>query len=390
MLLRDSPDHEVGARRHQPLRVVASTSVRHPVGEQVVGLRLPTGLEPVIGTGAGYGTPLPTAFAGDAVPQVILLPLHLPTGELMGALICGRQSDQPLTADEQAFAFDLGVEAGLAIRYARLFAREQEQIESLQRFQELQTSYFSMVAHEMKTPLTVLRTLTPALHQLSDLPDETRREIVEAINGNLARLEWAISSLLDGARLEAGLIVPHPRPLNLASSIRQVVEHISSWLELKRQRVSVKAAPDLPLVLADGSLTEHVITNLLVNAMKFAPEDSTIVVTLQPPGPLPAEQVMQVCVEDEGPGVPPEQQEWIFEKYHSHPATQANGGTGLGLWICREVVRRHGGHIWVEDRPGGGSRFCFTLPLIAEESVVEERSDTELGHEESQLQDLSD
>jgi signal transduction histidine kinase len=94
-------------------------------------------------------------------------------------------------------------------------------------------------------------------------------------------------------------------------------------------------------------------------------------------------------VEDEGPGVLPAQREIIFEKFHAGSplgaAAQANGSAGLGLYICREVVGRHGGEIWVEDRPGGGSRFCFTLPLIAEEGVVEARTGKERTHEESQL-----
>ena len=390
VLLRDPANHEVGAKQHQPLRVAASTSARHPVGEPVADLEVPAGLHPVRGMGAGYATPLPTAFEGDDVRQVILVPLHLPAENVMGAFIYGRQSDQPLTADEEAFALDVAVEAGLAIRYARLFAREQEQVERLHRFQELQMTYFMAVAHDMKTPLTVLTTLVPTLRQLPDLPAESRREIVEAIEGNLARLEWSINSRLMAAKLDSGVVELHPRPLDLASSIRRVVAHISSWLALKDQVVSIQAAPDLPLVRADDSQLEYVITNLLVNATKFGPADSTIVVTLQPTRLQPAEEVMLVCVEDQGPGVPPAQREWIFEKFHAHTTRQTNGGAGLGLYICREVVGRHGGRIWVEDRPGGGGRFCFTLPLVAEEIVADEHADKEIAHAENQLQDPGD
>jgi K+-sensing histidine kinase KdpD len=350
-----------------PLRVVASTTAWHPVGEAVPDLAWLAPLRCVTGTGAGYATPVPPFFGHDAVRQIIILPLTLPSGDVLGAISLGRQSDQPLTAEEQGLVQTLATEAGLAVRNARLYAQEVDQVERLRRFQELQTTYFAALAHEIKTPLTVLRTLLPAVRQWPALADETRREMLEAIDGNLARLEWSINGSLEGAQLEAGVLVLHPHPLQLASAVRQVVARIAPWLDLKRQRVSVSAAPDLPLALADASQLEHVLTNLLVNAIKYAPAASTIAVELQP-----VAQVMQVCVVDEGPGVPPAERERIFDKFHSAAAAQATGGVGLGLYICRELVHKHGGRIWVEERPGGGSRFCFTLPLAHEEGQDEE------------------
>ena len=284
----------------QQPHVVSSTSAQHTEGEHLAGLEWPTALRRVVGMGAGYATPLPAAFARDPVRQVILATSALPDGATPGAICFGRQADQPLTPDEQAYVQELAAEAGLAIRNARLYARELEQVERLHRFQNLQTTYFAAVAHEMKTPLTVLRTLAPSLRRLPELPDETRREILDAIDGNLARLEWSINGPLKAARLEAGVIVLRPRPLDLVGYIQQVAERLSPWLDLKRQQVLITAARDLPLVLADSSQIDHVIANLLVNAIKYGPDDSTIGVDLQPTG-----EVMQVCVEDEGPGVPP-------------------------------------------------------------------------------------
>jgi two-component system sensor histidine kinase KdpD len=202
------------------------------------------------------------------------------------------------------------------------------------------------------------------------------------------------------AKLDSDVVELHARSLDLASLIRQVVEQMSSWLTLKHESVQLHADPDLPLVRADGSQVEHVISNLLVNAAKFSPPDSLIVVTLAPTTHQTTEKVMQVCVEDQGPGVPQEQREWIFEKFHALPAANANGGAGLGLHICRLVVERHGGRIWVEDRPGGGSRFCFTLPLVDEERVDGESSEDESvtaddaskenAHEKIELQNSGD
>jgi two-component system sensor histidine kinase KdpD len=304
---------------------------------------------------------LPALFVADGVPQVIVVFLRLPAGDMLGAICFGRQTDQPLSADEQVYLQGLAAEAGLAIRNARLYARELEQVERLRRFQELQTTYFSALAHDMKTPLTVLKMLAPSL-RLPDLAEQTRGEILDAIEGNLARLEWSINGPLESVRLEAGAIVLHLRPLDLVRFIRQLVDRIAPWLELKRQQVSIQVDSDLPPVLADGSLLDHVITNLLVNAIKFAPAGTTIQVRLQV-----VEDVMQVGVEDEGPGVPEDRRTRVFDKFYAVGAGAASGGTGLGLYICRELVQMHGGRIWVEERCGGGSRFCFTLAVAGKE-----------------------
>lgn len=344
----------------QQPHIFASTTVQHTEGEQLAGLEWPTARRRVVGMGAGYATSLPAAFHHDPVRQVILASYALPDGSTPGAICFGRQADHPLNPDEQTYVQELTAEAALAVRNAQLYAREVEQVERLHRFQALQATYFAAVAHEMKTPLTVLRTLAPSLRRLLDLPDETRHEILDAIDGNLARLEWSINGPLKAARLEAGVIVLRPRPLELVGYVEQVADRLSPWLHLKRQQVLITAARDLPLVQADGRQIDHIIGNLLVNAIKYGPDDGTIRVDVQPTG-----EVMQVSVEDEGPGVPPEQRERIFDKFHSADAAHATGGAGLGLYICRELVHLHGGRIWVEERPAGGSRFCFTLPLAA-------------------------
>ena len=358
VLLRDPSAREVA--------VAASNSAHHPVGQTTPLIDWQVDTRRAHGTGGGYDRPLVPLFAADGVPQVIAVFLRLPAGDVLGTICYGRQTDQPLQADEQVYLQGLAAEAGLAIRNARLYAREQEQVERLRRFQELQATYFSALAHEMKTPLTVLKMLAPSLRQLGDLPAHTRSEILEAIEGNLVRLEWSINGPLESARLEAGTLTLHLRPLDLVHHIQQVVAHISPWLELKRQQVHIAAGADLPLVLADGSLIDHVITDLLVNAIKFAPGGTTIEMSLQI-----VAGAMQVAVEDQGPGVPRDKRTRIFDKFYAAGAGQGAGGAGLGLYLCRELVQMHGGRIWVEERAGGGSCFCFTLPVVSEQAGEE-------------------
>jgi two-component system sensor histidine kinase KdpD len=286
---------------------------------------------------------------------------------MTGAIAVGRQTDRSLSADEQLFLRSLALEAGLALRNAQLYAREQEQVERLRHFENLQATFFSAAAHELKTPLTVLKTLTPTLRQLAQLSPPTQIEIIETIDQNLGRLELLVNDMLESTRLEAGTIALHRRSIDLASRTQRVLLRLSPLLERKQQWSILQVAPNLPWVRADGKRVEQILTNLIDNATKFAPPATAIEVALRQ-----ANGAVDVSVSDAGPGVPPGERERIFDKFYIAAADKVLAGVGLGLFICRELVRLHGGCIWVEDRPGGGSRFCFTLPTAAEDNADEE------------------
>lgn len=363
-------------------QIAASTTDWHPVGQPVPEIDWDGpaprffSSEPGASTrpqpefflaGVGATHPLPEFVAGDGITQLIGVPLVLPTGAVMGAITVGRQTDRALSDDEELFLRSLALEAGLALRNAHLYAREQEQVERLRHFESLQATFFSAAAHELKTPLTVLKTLTPTLRQLTQLPPPTQIEIIETIEQNLGRLELLVNDMLESARLEAGTIALHRRSIDLASRAQRVLERLSPLLERKQQWSILQVAPNLPWVRADGRRVEQILTSLIDNAAKFAPPAGAIEVTLSQ-----VDGTVQISVVDTGPGVPPGERERIFDKFYIAAADKALAGVGLGLFICRELVRLHGGCIWVEDRPGGGSRFCFTLPIAAENNGDEE------------------
>jgi K+-sensing histidine kinase KdpD len=359
------PDAE---RTNGQWRVAASNTSAHPVGEQVTGLNWNEPGQQFFLAGTNCPHPLPDFVAGDGIAQLVGVRLALPNGDTSGVIVVGRQTDKPLSDDEQTFLRFLALEAGLALRNVHLYAREQEQVDRLRRFEALQSTFFSATAHELRTPLTVLKTLTPTLRQLPHLPAQTQGEIIETIEQNLGRLEMLVTDLLEGARLEAGAIELRLRSVNLASRAQRVLDSLSPLLERKRQRASLRTTAGLPAVWADGRRVEQVLSNLIHNAAKFAPPDSAIEVEL-----CPLDGEVQVSVADAGLGVPPHERERIFDKFYVGVAEKALAGVGLGLFICRELVRMHGGRIWVEGRPGGGSRFCFTLPL-ADENVSDEEN----------------
>jgi two-component system sensor histidine kinase KdpD len=128
---------------------------------------------------------------------------------------------------------------------------------------------------------------------------------------------------------------------------------------LNEHTVELDAPADLPAVLADASQVERVVANLVENAAKYSPAPGTIRLTACTHG-----DEVRLQVDDQGPGVPVEYGEEIFKKFYRLPGAQgAAPGTGLGLTISRRIVEAHGGRIWAENRPGGGARFTFTLPV---------------------------
>lgn len=357
VLLPDAPQ--------ETWQVAACDSGRHCKGESISGLKVDT-LAPPFFTALTPDS-LPPFAATDGLAQIAGIPLRMPEGKVAGVLVVGWQNPHHLDNEEQAFLQALAKEAGMALRNARLYAQEQEHVARLKRFEQLQSTFFSAIGHELKTPLTVLKMLVPSLSQWTSLPTNTRMEIVETFSQNLDRLETLIADWLESARLEAGVVKLYRQPVDLVRLSQHVLDELSPLLDRKQQKAVFQADPDLPAIQADHRRLEQVLSNLVGNAVKFAPSNSEINVQLQR-----VEDSIQVCVEDAGPGVPLSERERIFDKFYTMVENQALAGAGLGLFVCRELVRLHGGSIWVQGRPDGGSRFCFTLPFVSEENPNDE------------------
>jgi len=336
-------------------QVAACDSGGHCIGDHIHGLEVDKLTPPFFTALAPDSFPMFAVM--DGLAQIAGSPLRTPGGEVSGILIVGWKSPHALCDDERAFLQALAQEAGMALRNARLYAQEQEHVTRLKRFEKLQSTFFSAIGHELKTPLTVLKMLVPSLTQWADLPDGTQTEIIDTIAHNLDRLEILIADWLDSARLEAGVIELYRQPVDMSRLSQHVLDELSPLTARKQQLTRLRADTDLPQIQGDRRRLEQVLSNLLGNASKFAPPKSTIDVLLKHKG-----DAVQVCVEDTGSGVPLSERERIFDKFYTTVENQALAGAGLGLFVCRELVQLHGGRIWVEDRPGGGSRFCFVIP----------------------------
>ncbi len=294
------------------------------------------------------------AFA--QIASAVAVPLLL-ENQPLGVLSVAYCKPRSFAQEDLSFLQALGQEAALAIRNARLYEREREQVARLRALDQLQESFVSTVSHELRTPLTCVRTSIDLLQATSaDLTAE-QKDLIHTINHHVSRLEALVTDLLESTKLEAGQVTLSRQPTDLPHLVRRVVETLRPLTDRKGQTVSLHCPETVSLVEIDRRRIEQVLTNILSNAIKFTPKQGRIDITV-----TDTAAGLQVCVADSGPGIPADDQAHIFDKFYVVTDGRGLAGVGLGLYIARQLVELHGGQIWVESRPGQGSKFCFTLP----------------------------
>jgi signal transduction histidine kinase len=252
-----------------------------------------------------------------------------------------------------------------------------------QRLGELDTlkrDFVSHVSHELKSPLASMQdNIRLLLDQVPGPLTEKQQRLLGLNLKSAQRLSDMIFNLLDMSRMEAGALKYDLESHNLTEIVRAAVSEIEPKARAQHQCIEVNAPESIPLK-CDQDRIHQVLTNLLDNAIKFSPAAGNIVVSA---GPIlevlegmpsfaraSCREYTLVSVADQGPGVPDEMKEMIFQKFHQtgRTAKLAGQGVGLGLAIARTIVEAHGGAIWTEDNPGGGSRFILLLPLTGNAS----------------------
>jgi signal transduction histidine kinase len=221
----------------------------------------------------------------------------------------------------------------------------------LQEVQDLRASFTSMLVHDLRSPLTVITAYLDMLHQPAVGPlSEAQQRYLGKMEQAVSQMLRLIGEILDLSKLEAGKLSVSPEPMDLAGTVTEAAERFKPGASHRRVT--------LERVSADPSRLDQVLMNLLSNALKFTPEGGTIRVEVAETG-----DEVEVAVHDSGPGIPPEEQALLFEKFsQTSSGKSVQGGSGLGLVICRHLVEAHGGRIWVESEPGRGTRFAFRLP----------------------------
>lgn len=238
--------------------------------------------------------------------------------------------------------------------------------EARQERTRLQEKFLSHVSHELRTPLTAIYFfMTNVLDGvLGDLTPEQREHLTFALD-NVNQLKDMVSDLLDITRVETHKLIVEPRQSSPVKLIAEVLSTCGTNAALKNISLRSEVAPGLPFVWADPARVRQILTNLIDNGIKFTPESGTVTVKCK----AFAEDGGFLClsVSDTGCGIGPENREIVFDRLAQikSGAAASRSGLGLGLFISRELVSRHGGRIWVESQLGHGSTFYFTLPVFS-------------------------
>jgi PAS domain S-box-containing protein len=247
-----------------------------------------------------------------------------------------------------------------------LYEAEKRQREELEEEHRARAIFINILAHELRTPLTPLVTSAGLLKDLLSSEQESREyRLVDLVVNGAQTLTSRIDELLSLAQLTAGSFTIKLEPLDMKALLENTVRQYRKLVEEKKQSIILDLPRTLPVIEADRSRLEQVLSNLLSNATKFSPEAGTITVRARA-----EKNELIVEVEDEGSGLSEEEQERIFKPYHQvEQDRQRFPGLSLGLAISKQIVEAHGGRIWVESQLGSGSKFSFSLPRKGQKPV---------------------
>jgi len=237
--------------------------------------------------------------------------------------------------------------------------------EALKELDKMKSEFIANISHELRTPLHSIAGFNKLLLQ-DKVPDPaTRKEFMTIIDQQSAQLGQLIDDLLEVARLESGRFRVRRELIAIKEPLSEVVRELSALAGDKDISITEEVPDGLPEVEADRQRFKQVVRNLLHNAIKFSPKGSSIVVKAEA---APSELVIHII--DHGPGIAPRALAHLFERFYraEDSLTRQTGGTGLGLYIVKQIVEAHGGRVWVNSKLGEGSTFSFALPLSPPES----------------------
>jgi len=228
-------------------------------------------------------------------------------------------------------------------------------IKKLERNRE---EFVANVSHELRTPLSLIKGYTETLLDGAMDNPEVSQKFLQTIDRNAERLKLLIEDLLTISELEAGRLRLHLQPVALKPLIGKLCEDFKPRAASRDVKL-VSEVPELT-ARADTDRVQQVLSNLVDNAIKYGRNQGTVTIR----GRATDDGKVELCVADDGPGIPEDARERIFERFYrvDKARSREQGGTGLGLSIVKHIIQSHGGRVWVESEMGAGSRFHFSLP----------------------------
>jgi two-component system phosphate regulon sensor histidine kinase PhoR/two-component system sensor histidine kinase VicK len=222
--------------------------------------------------------------------------------------------------------------------------------------------FIALAAHELRGPITVIRGYLDVLSQeLGDKLDDEQKQLLERLEVSAERLSGYVNNILNVSRYDRHQLTFNLHEEKLDEIVKGLMPDLNLRAKTQRRSISFMIPADLPTIAADRSSLGEVITNLVDNAIKYSPQGGEVLVSA-----TQKENDVEFTVQDHGMGIPTAIVDNLFSRfYRSHRSSQAIGGTGLGLYICKAIVEMHGGKIWVRSTEGQGSTFGVILPTYA-------------------------
>jgi two-component system, OmpR family, sensor histidine kinase KdpD len=266
--------------------------------------------------------------------------------------------DSTPSAEQSRLLTACVLQAAMALRRIELAEQAQRSL-GFEEADRLKTALLHAVSHDLRTPITIIKTSASSLYALHHrLSEEERMEMIETIESETDHLNRMVGNLLDLSRLQAGVLAINKDWNALSDIVGDVAAR--AWERYRAERIRIVFPADLPLLRFDYGLMLQALGNVVENALRYEPDSSQIEIRGDP---LPTE--VRLLVVNHGPTIPPAERERIMEPFYH----QEHGHVGLGLAISKGIVEAHHGRIWVEDTPGGGATFVLALPRDRLEEV---------------------
>jgi two-component system, OmpR family, sensor histidine kinase KdpD len=303
------------------------------------------------------------ASSGVVDGEVVTVPLTA-DGSSVGRIEMAGAPAGSLGSTEQAVLETFAGQLAMAIERARL-GQEAAGARLDADASRTRAALFSSVTHDLRTPLaSITASASSLLDEGVPFSGEQRQELLRTILEESERLNRLVGNLMDLSRLRAGALTPSKDAIPFDELTSAVIGRLRPQLAGRSVRVQIR--DDIPPVPMDVVQMDQVLTNLIENATRFSPPGTEIVLTA-----VQWQNQLEVKVADHGPGIPSEERARVFDEFYRKDVGERRGGTGLGLAIARAIVSAHGGSMWIEDTPGGGTTVGFRLPLIrTEEGAV--------------------
>jgi K+-sensing histidine kinase KdpD/CheY-like chemotaxis protein len=302
------------------------------------------------------------ASTGFVTRSILCVPIRM-KGTTIGVIeVMNRRESRPYNLEDQRLLEAIAGQAAMAIENAKLYRRVSQQLQDLQRLEQVKDDLTQLVVHDLKAPLTSIFLNLDMLSAPEGTDAAKRLRHVTDAKRSCRNLMALIANLLDISSMEEGKLRVTTEPLVVADLVASVVEEFQVQAEEEEVRLQAEVRADLPPARADQDLTRRVLANLLSNSLRHSRPRTAVRVRAALAGDG---KTMQVDVADEGEGIPETYHEKIFEKFGQVEPGPAGPrlNKGLGLTFCKLAVEAQGGRIWVESTVGRGSTFSFTLPL---------------------------